>query len=75
MNDKTIGTIILLGSLLGIAVYFYLLYLSPWYWLTIKISAFVAVSGVLLILAWIGYTMATTPPPIPLEDLDLKDDD
>jgi len=26
-----------------------------------------AVYGILLIVLWIGYTMATTPPPIPLE--------
>jgi len=28
---------------------------------------------VLLILSWIGYTMATTPPPIPLIDQELED--
>ena len=73
MDDKTIGRIILLGSLLGIAIYFYLLFISPWCLLTVKVSAFAAVAGILLIITWIGYTMATTPPPMPLEDLDLKD--
>lgn len=32
----------------------------------------------LVIVLWIGYTMATTPPPIPLEnplDLDTEDDE
>jgi predicted DNA-binding transcriptional regulator len=33
-----------------------------------------AVGGVLLIIAWIGYTLATTPPPMPLEDLDIETD-
>jgi predicted DNA-binding transcriptional regulator len=30
----------------------------------------------LLIILWIGYTMATTPPPIPLESpLDIESED
>jgi len=50
--------------------------MTEWADLTIKASAFLAVTAVLLIVAWIGYTLATTPPPIPLEDLnfDLDDD-
>ena len=69
MNDKVMGYVIFLGSLLGIACYFYLVFLSPWILLTIQVSAFVAVAAILLIMAWIGYTLATTPPPLPLEDL------
>lgn len=68
-KDQIMGWMILLGGLLGIFVYFYLTFLSPWTLLTIKISAFTAVAAVLLIAAWIGYTLATTPPPAPLEDL------
>jgi predicted DNA-binding transcriptional regulator len=25
-------------------------------------------------MAWIGYTLATTPPPVPLEDLNLEEE-
>jgi predicted DNA-binding transcriptional regulator len=32
-----------------------------------RVPVVIAVYAVLLILLWIGYTMATTPPPIPLE--------
>ena len=76
-NDKIIGGVMLVGSIVGIGAYFYLLFMAPyeWAWLTIKISAFAAVSAVLLIVAWIGYTLATTPPPMPLEDLDFDLDD
>jgi len=35
--------------------------------LVIQISAFVAVAGMLAIMAWIGYTLATTPPPEPVK--------
>lgn len=71
-KDQAMGWMILLGSLIGIAAYFYLTFLSPWIVLTIQISAFIAVAAVLIIIAWIGYTLATTPPPTPLEDLDLE---
>jgi len=69
MDDRILGAVILLGSLLGVAFYFWLVFLSPWAWLVIQLSAFLAVAAVLVIIAWIGYTLATTPPPEPLEDL------
>ena len=74
-NDRTLGGAILVGSIAGIAIYFWLLFMSPWAWLTIQVSAFAAVGMVLLIIAWIGYTLATTPPPMPLEDFDFDIDD
>ena len=67
MDDKVLGYIILTGSLFGIACYFYLVFLSPWALLVVKVSVFLAVAAVLAIMAWIGYTLATTPPPEPLE--------
>jgi len=68
-KDQVLGAGILIGSLTGVAVYFFLVFFSVWDALTIKVSAFAAVAAVLLILAWIGYTLATTPPPAPIEDL------
>jgi len=73
-KDQVLGAGILIGSLLGVALYFYLVFLSIWDALTIKLSAFAAVSAVLVILAWIGYTLATTPPPAPLEDFALEEE-
>jgi len=67
LNDKVSGYLILIGSLLGIALYFYLTFLSPWILLVIQVSAFVAVAGMLAIIAWVGYTLATTPPPEPVK--------
>jgi len=69
MDDRVLGAAILIGSLLGIACYFWLVFLSQWAWIVVQLSAFLAVAAVLVILAWIGYTLATTPPPEPLEDL------
>ena len=61
-----------MGSLAGIVIYFWLLFMSPWMLLTLQVSALLAVGMVLLIMAWIGYTLATTPPPMPLEDFDFE---
>jgi len=71
-DDRVLGGAILVGSLAGIVIYFWLLFMSPWAWLTIQISAILAVGMCLLIMAWIGYTLATTPPPMPLEDFDFE---
>ncbi len=68
MDDKVSGYAVLFGSLLGIVCYYYLVFLSPWTLLVVQISAFLAVTAVLMIMAWIGYTLATTPPPMPLEE-------
>ena len=68
-NDKVLGYIILIGSLFSIVCYFYLVFLSPWTLLVVQISAFLAVAAILAIMAWIGYKLATTPPPEPLEDV------
>ncbi len=46
--------------------------MSPWTLLTIQVSALLAVGMILIIIAWIGYTLATTPPPIPLENFDFE---
>ena len=64
-KDQTWGAGILALSIIGIVVYAVLLYLYPRP--VLQITAFVAVAGILGITAWIGWTMATTPPPPPLE--------
>ncbi len=71
-DDRVLGGVILVGSLAGIVVYFWLLFMSPWALLTIQVSALLAVGLCLLIIAWIGYTLATTPPPMPIEDFDFE---
>jgi predicted DNA-binding transcriptional regulator len=59
------GALILVASVLGILVYVWLLF--SFALIVLQVTALVAVGGVLVIAAWIGYTMATTPPPAPLE--------
>ena len=69
-KDQVIGAALALGSALGIVIYGYLLFLTACDILLMKLTAFIAVAGVLGILAWIGYTLATTPPPKPIEEIE-----
>lgn len=64
-KDQLIGVIILVAGVAGILLYAWLIYTFPL--IVLEITAFLAVAAVLVILAWIGWTMATTPPPAPLE--------
>ncbi len=66
-NDRAVGMGIFGGSILGIIVYGLLIWYYPL--LILMITAFLAVLILLAILAWIGYTMATTPPPEPITDI------
>jgi predicted DNA-binding transcriptional regulator len=66
-NDRAIGGAIFGGSIIGVIVYGLLIYYWPLE--VLEVSAFLAVLLVLGILAWIGYTMATTPPPEPITEI------
>jgi len=69
-RDQIIGVLMAIGSIVGIALYAWLVFLSEWAMLILKITAFIAVGAVLGIMAWIGYTLATTPPPPKLEEIE-----
>jgi hypothetical protein len=64
-KDQGIGLVVLVASVVGIVLYAWLIYAFTI--LILQITAFIAVAGILGIAAWIGWTMATTPPPAPLE--------
>jgi len=64
-RDQVFGIIILVTSVLVLLVYSWFLYVSPM--IVLQITSLIAVGAVLVIAAWIGWTMATTPPPAPLE--------
>jgi len=71
-KDQGLGVVILIASILGILIYGGLVFfagfvISVW---VLRITAFIAVAGVFSHTAWIGYTLATTPPPQPIEELE-----
>lgn len=76
-KDQGIGAGILVAAVAVIVVYIWWLFFSPnlvydglslrqW---AVAIPVFILVIAVLAVAAWIGYTMATTPPPKPLEEI------
>jgi len=69
-NDIIIGGLILTFSILGIILYRWVVFFTEYAILALQVTAFIAVAGVLAILAWIGYTLAATPPPKPVEELE-----
>ncbi|WP_188595557.1 transcriptional regulator [Thermocladium modestius] len=69
-NDKAMGGALLAVSIIVIIVYAWLVFFSPWKALVIEATAFIGVAAVFGILAWIGYALATTPPPKPIEEIE-----
>ena len=58
------------ASILAIIAYAWILFFTEWTILLIQVTLMIAVVGILGIVAWIGYTLATTPPPKPLEEIE-----
>ncbi len=69
-KDQIIGGGLLVISIVVIVLYGYIVFFTEWSTLLLQITGFVAVAGVFGILAWIGYTLATTPPPKPIEEIE-----
>ena len=59
---KAIGIIIFLLAISAFFVYAYLLMLSEWSPIVLQLSILMVVGGILGVISWIGYTMATTKP-------------
>jgi predicted DNA-binding transcriptional regulator len=51
-------------------MYAWILFFTEWTLLLIQVTLMIAVAGLAGILAWIGYTLATTPPPKPIEEIE-----
>ena len=81
-KDQAIGGAILLVCLLVAVFYSITLFYPQWlveiglisdvsgvqFWV-IAVPVFIAFVAIMLIGAWIGWTMATTPPPKPIEEI------
>ncbi len=88
-KDQAIGGAILLVCVLVAVFYIVTLFYPAWliylglqaaaipsvqYWL-VAIPVFVAFIAIMFIGAWIGWTMATTPPPKPIEEITTEIED
>ena len=82
-KDQTIGVLIFVVCLLLAVAYIATLFAPGWlgligisaaeadaqFWV-VAVPVFVAFVGIMGIGAWIGWTMATTPPPQPIEEIE-----
>ncbi|MCX8137659.1 transcriptional regulator [Pyrobaculum aerophilum] len=69
-RDRAVGVGLMAVSIIVILAYAWLVFFSPYAFLVLQLTAFIAVAGVLGILAWVGYALATTPPPKPIEEIE-----
>jgi predicted DNA-binding transcriptional regulator len=69
-KDQGIGWTLAVVSVMVIILYAWGVFATTYDILLLKLTGFIAVAGVFGILAWIGYTLATTPPPKPIEEIE-----
>jgi len=69
-RDQVVGALLMVLAVAIIIVYGWIVFFTEWSLLLLQITGFIAVLGVFGILAWIGYTLATTPPPKPIEEIE-----
>ncbi|MCX8176198.1 MAG: transcriptional regulator [Candidatus Bathyarchaeota archaeon] len=68
VSDKILGGLMLVGGVVVFILYAWALFFAgevAW-WYAISIVAIVAVGAVCVIIAWVGYTLLTTPTPSPV---------
>ncbi len=70
VSDKVLGVLLMVVSAVVIVVYGYLVFFTSYSELVLRLTGFIAVAGVFGLLGWIGYTLATTPPPKPIEEIE-----
>jgi predicted DNA-binding transcriptional regulator len=69
-RDQVVGVVLILVSISIIVGYGWLLFFTEWALLLIQLTLMIAVAAVFGVVAWIGYTLATTPPPKPIEEIE-----
>ncbi len=79
MRDRSLGALLLAIALVAMVGYFWLLFLAPkdavilgktineW---AIIIPVIIIVYAVLIVVAWIGWALASTAPPLPINTED-----
>jgi len=84
VKDKTLGVLIFTLSILAMSGYFCWLFLAPkdliilgkplsdW---ALIVPVIIIVYAFLFIVAWIGWAMASTPPPLPLTEKTSKEEE
>jgi len=62
IRQRVVGISIFVLCIVGFFAYAYLLMLSEWSPVVLQLSVLMAVGGILGVISWIGYNMATSKP-------------
>lgn len=74
-NDRLLGALIIVAVILAGVLYFGSFWIPWWSFLAaVKVLISIAFLAVLGIGGWIGWTMASTPSPGDVDDIDLDED-
>jgi len=65
VNDRVVGAGLLAGGVLALIGYLALLF--TWFYAAVVIVVVIMVAAFCFVLAWIGYTLLTTPAPTRVE--------
>lgn len=73
-SDRLLGAGIIIVCIIAAILYFGSV-ISPWWSILTAVKVVVSIAFVIVlgIGGWIGWTMASTPSPEPVEDLDIED--
>ncbi len=69
-KDQAFGAVMLLVSVSVVVLYAWILFFTRYDLILLKASALAAVIVIFGILGWIGYTLATSSPPRPMEEIE-----
>jgi len=69
-RDRVVGLVLLVVSVVVIVAYAYVMFETHYAFLLLQLTGVVAIAVVFGILAWVGYALATTPPPKPIEEIE-----
>jgi len=69
VNSRLLGALLAVGSTAVAAAYVYLLTTDAWQ-LVVRATLAAAVLVLAAAAAWIGYSIATAPPPKPIEEIE-----
>jgi predicted DNA-binding transcriptional regulator len=73
IRDRVIGVLLIAISIAVVVLYLWLLFFPPVKgidFILMKITIAIGVVALSGIVGWIGYTLATTPPPKPIEEIE-----
>jgi threonine/homoserine/homoserine lactone efflux protein len=66
-RDELVGGLLFVAGILVMVIYLYWLFFTSLSFWAVAVPVLIGVLAVLGIVMWIGWTMATTPPPKPIE--------